>query len=105
MLYTIKHVSNLKNFQDGDLKLNWESHEFSFQDVPFRLSPLEYKVLGFLFTNSPRYISTTEILEAIWGENYSPDSVKLYIAFLRKKIGRDRISTLTGFGYRFNCAL
>ena len=104
-MITVREISWLPTFEDQGLKLDWESCEFSLQDVPFRLSPLEYKILGYLFRHSPKYMSRSEIVQAVWGDSYNPYIVKVYINTLRKKIGRDRISTLTCFGYRFNCAL
>ena len=43
------------------------------------------------------------VLDLVWGFDFAPGSnvVDVYIAQLRTKVGRDRIETVRGAGYRF----
>ena len=42
------------------------------------------------------------MLSGVWGYDYDPGSnvVDVYVRYLRKKIGTDRIETVRGMGYR-----
>jgi DNA-binding response OmpR family regulator len=38
----------------------------------------------------------------VWGYDFDPESnvVDVYVGYLRRKLGRDRIETVRGMGYR-----
>src|SRR3990170_2453051 len=69
------------------------------------LSPKEFALLEFLMRNQGRVVTRTQILDHVWGYDYSPDSnlVDVYVTYLRRKIdrGHDRnlIRTVRGAGY------
>jgi DNA-binding response OmpR family regulator len=48
-------------------------------------------------------VATKEsLLDNVWGsaETVDPNVVDVYIGYLRRKLGRDRIETVRGVGYR-----
>lgn len=64
------------------------------------LSPLEYRVLHYLMSNSPRIAHRGEILEHIYGyvdKDYG--ALEALMRRLRKKLGFDAIRNKRGFGY------
>ncbi|HZP26911.1 MAG TPA: response regulator transcription factor [Dehalococcoidia bacterium] len=69
------------------------------------LSPREFVLLEFLMRNSGRVVSRTQILDHLWGYDFTPDSnlVDVYVSYLRRKIdskhGKKLIRTVRGTGY------
>jgi DNA-binding response OmpR family regulator len=67
------------------------------------LTPLEYRLLEFLSLHRGQVQPATEIIASVWGEASEiamfSDSLKVHIAALRKKLGKDVIVTSKGFGY------
>ncbi len=47
-------------------------------------------------------LSREQLLDQVWGYDYDPGSniVDVYVGYLRKKLGSDRIETVRGMGYR-----
>lgn len=103
-----------KNIQDtnkkflelkfGNITINTNSKEVSFQDQIIELTPNEFNLLKYLFENSDRAISREELLNKVWGYDSevqtraADDTVKR----LRKKISITNvvIETVWGFGFR-----
>ena len=68
----------------------------------------EFQLLASLITRSERALSRQEILDAVFGRDWSPNdrSIDVLIAKLRRKLGDDPrqphlIKTIRGTGYRF----
>ena len=66
------------------------------------LTALELRVLSYLMHRPERIISQNELLDHIYSIDNMRDSntVEVYIARLRKKLGRESIRTIRGMGYR-----
>jgi DNA-binding response OmpR family regulator len=66
------------------------------------LSQREFSILELLMRNPNQPQSRELILETVWGYSHDPGSnvVDVYIRYLRRKIGADRILTIRGFGYQ-----
>jgi two-component system, OmpR family, copper resistance phosphate regulon response regulator CusR len=49
-------------------------------------------------------LSREQLLSRVWGFDYDPGSnvVDVYVGYLRRKLGNDRIATVRGMGYRFD---
>jgi len=47
-------------------------------------------------------LSRELLLSQVWGYDFDPGSnvVDVYVRYLRKKVGADRIQTVRGLGYR-----
>ncbi len=69
------------------------------------LTATEFGLLHYLAENAERVVSRMEILNAVWGYDFDPNTniVEVYIAYLRKKVDRDSdirlIRNVRGFGY------
>ncbi len=86
----------------ADLTLDDEKHRVERGDDEIHLSPGEYRLLRYLLANAGTVVSRTQMLEAVWGYEYSDSVIETAISQLRKKIDRDRpelIHTVRGFGY------
>ena len=74
------------------------------QDVPADLTPREFcaALLEYLIRNVGRVIGKAELLDHVWDSatEVAPNAVEVYVGYLRRKIGNDRLITLRGVGYR-----
>ena len=60
-----------------------------------RLTPLEFRLLGTFVRHANQVLSREQLLDLVWGDSrgVSLDQVKLYVGYLRRKLGgrgRDR---------------
>ena len=67
-----------------------------------RLTSHEFRVLSYLMHNRGKVVSQTELNEHIYAEDADRDSntVEVFIARLRRKLGAASIETVRGLGYR-----
>ena len=101
--------NNLQNqresYQVGELVLYPNTYEVEVGDVPVQLTRREYDLLEFLMRNKRTVLTRDQILEQVWGYDYSGDTnvVDVYIRYLRAKIddrfGKKYIYTVRGVGY------
>lgn len=86
----------------GDLVYSPMSLEVHKGGEPVHLTTTELKLLR-EFAASPGIVLTRDVLlERVWGYAWSGDThvVDVQVMRLRTKIGRDRIETVRGFGYK-----
>jgi DNA-binding response OmpR family regulator len=62
----------------------------------------ELRILAYLMHRTGRIVSQSELIDHVYSmeESREPNTIEVYIARLRKKIGHERIRTLRGLGYR-----
>lgn len=66
------------------------------------LTPTELKLLRVLMTKAGEEISARELLESVWGwDDGNVAIVSTNINRLRQKIGKEKITTIKGRGYRY----
>jgi len=67
-----------------------------------KLTSHEFRVLSYLMHHRGRVVSQSELTEHIYAESADRDSntVEVFIARLRRKLGASLIATVRGFGYR-----
>ena len=92
----------------GDLTIDLDQHRVTLADQVVDLTPTECRLLETLARHANRTLSTEQLLDAVWGQQYAGElkHVKHYIWTLRNKIEADpgdpkHILTERGFGYRF----
>jgi two-component system OmpR family response regulator len=70
--------------------------------VPVKLTSHEYRVLSYLMHHRNRIVSQNELTEHIYAQDYDRDSntVEVFVARLRRKLGASLIETVRGLGYR-----
>jgi two-component system copper resistance phosphate regulon response regulator CusR len=66
------------------------------------LSAREFALAEMLFRHPGQVLSREQLLSRVWGYDFDPGSnvVDVYVGYLRKKIGRGRITAVRGMGYR-----
>ena len=70
--------------------------------VPVKLTSHEFRVLSYLMHHRDRVVSQSELTEHIYAQDFDRDSntVEVFIARLRRKLGASIIETVRGLGYR-----
>jgi DNA-binding response OmpR family regulator len=70
------------------------------------LTAREFTLAETFFRHSGQVLSREQLLSNVWGYDYDPGSnvVDVYVGYLRKKIGEDRIATIRGMGYQLRAA-
>ena len=92
----------------GGLFLNRTSHECIYNEVSLTLTPIEFDILWLLCENRGKVISSEELFEKVWHEQYyknSNNTVMVHIRHLREKMSiptgkTDFIKTVWGVGYK-----
>ncbi|MFO0763932.1 MAG: response regulator transcription factor [Candidatus Gracilibacteria bacterium] len=87
----------------GNIYINTMSKCVKYCGHVIDLSPREFHLLSALVVQSKQVHSRDSLLEQVWGERSGsgdPKVVDVYIGYLRKKLSRESIETVKGFGYR-----
>ena len=93
-----------ERYEDGYLAIDHASREVTVRGRSVALTPLEYRLLATLTSNPGQVLSREQLLRLVWDDPHglSRDAVRLYIGYLRRKLGPDApIDTVRGFGYRY----
>ncbi len=71
---------------------------------PVDLSAHEYRVLRYLMHRKGEVVSRSELIEHIYAQDFDRDSntIEVFVARLRRKLGLDVIKTVRGLGYRLD---
>ena len=94
------------SLQVGDLTLDSSSFSVERAGKQITLSSKEFALLEYLLRNTGRTVTKEMIIAHVWDydANVLPNTVEVYIGYLRNKIERPFkrtfIATIRGFGYR-----
>ena len=93
-------------YRDDFLTVDFAQRAVSVRGDEVALTPLEFRLLSAFVRNRNQVLSHEQLLELAWGDTRSGerDQVKLYVGYLRRKLGggeRSPIETVRGFGYRY----
>ncbi|MDP9309129.1 MAG: response regulator transcription factor [Actinomycetota bacterium] len=95
-------------YGDGFVTVDFAQRAVEVAGTPLSLTPLEFRMLAAFVRNSNQVLSHEQLLELAWGDarNAERDQVKLYVGYLRRKLGapagqESPIETVRGFGYRY----
>ena len=88
----------------ADLELDEDRWTVRRAGVPVELSPTEFRLLAYLMRHEGRVLTRAQLLESVWGWDYSGASqiVETYVSYLRRKLdplGPSLIHTQRGVGY------
>ena len=88
--------------QCGDVTLDSRLARVTKNGMPVRLTSHEFRVLSYLMHHRERVVSQGELTEHIYAQDFDRDSntVEVFIARLRRKLGPSLIETVRGLGYR-----
>jgi two-component system OmpR family response regulator len=86
----------------GALVLDSRVARVTLDGVPVRLTGHEFRVLSYLMHHRGRVVSQSELTEHIYSQSFDRDSntVEVFVARLRRKLGASYIETVRGLGYR-----
>ncbi|EWM65103.1 two-component system OmpR family response regulator [Micromonospora sp. H404/HB375] len=86
----------------GDLRLDPARRRVTRADAEVVLTSREYALLDYLMRRPGEVVSKTELLDHVWDASVdtAPNAVEVYVGYLRRKIGRERLETVRGAGYR-----
>ncbi|WP_438296727.1 two-component system response regulator CseB [Streptomyces sp. HUAS TT7] len=87
----------------GELSIDTSGLEVFVSGAPVALTPTELKLLLEFAAHPGVVLERHALLRDVWEYGWDGDSrvVDLCVQRLRKKLGRDRIETVRGFGYKF----
>jgi two-component system, OmpR family, response regulator len=90
----------------GGLILDPRAARVTVNDVAVKLTSHEFRVLAYLMHQQGRVVSQGELTEHIYAQSADRDSntVEVFIARLRRKLGGSYIETVRGLGYRVEAA-
>ena len=82
--------------------MDTSSKEVKQNNNIIQLSRKEYQLLEYLIKNKNRVVSKEEIISHVWDydSDILPNTVEVFIKYLRNKIGKKYIKTIRGFGYK-----
>lgn len=85
------HKHGVSFFLDGRLSINYAARQVHILGKSVKLTPIQYKLLCHLIENQGRVCSSAELLQHVWGPNYSDERelLKLSVYRLRSKIEED----------------
>jgi two-component system, OmpR family, response regulator len=88
----------------ADVELDEERWTVHRAGIPVELSPTEFRLLAYLMRHQGRVLTRAQLLEKVWGWDYSGESqiVETYVSYLRRKLdplGPPLIHTQRGVGY------
>jgi two-component system OmpR family response regulator len=86
----------------GDVLLDPRAGKVTMDGASVRLTSHEFRVLSYLMHHPDRVVSQHELTEHIYAQHFDRDSntVEVFIARLRRKLGPSIIETVRGLGYR-----
>jgi two-component system alkaline phosphatase synthesis response regulator PhoP len=100
--------AEVRNFQFGDVAVDFERPEVSKAGRPLTLAGKELQLLRYLVNHRDRVVPREEILQQVWEYDSAVSSrtMDVHIAWLRQKLDNFQnprfIQTVRGKGYRFN---
>lgn len=94
-----------ERYEDGALRIDYSEHRVFVADRELSLTPLEFRLLCEFVQHPRQVLSHDQLLDRVWHDPraVAADQVRLYVGYLRRKLGpeRARIETVRGFGYRY----
>jgi len=86
----------------GGVALDPRTSQVTLDGEPVKLTSHEFRVLSYLMHHRGRVVSQSELTEHIYAQTFDRDSntVEVFIARLRRKLGASTIETVRGLGYR-----
>ena len=85
-----------------DMVLDLRTRTLTLEGRTVELSAREFALAETFMRHPGQVLSREQLLSAVWGLDFDPGSnvVEVYVSYLRNKLGRDRVETVRGMGYR-----
>jgi DNA-binding response OmpR family regulator len=88
--------------QVGEMSLDLRTRRALVNGETVELTSREFLLAEVFCRHPDQVLSREQLLSQVWGFDFDPGSnvVDVYIRYLRRKLGADRIQTVRGMGYR-----
>jgi two-component system, OmpR family, response regulator len=88
-------------FAHQGVEIDTRSRSVRRDGVLISVTPLEFRLLSYLFHHRGKVVPATELLDHLYDPSADRDvnAVELLVARVRRKVGADLIVTRRGFGY------
>jgi DNA-binding response OmpR family regulator len=85
-----------------DMALDLRTRRAVVNGESVELSAREFGLAEMFFRHPGQVLSREQLLSHVWGYDFDPQSniVDVYVGYLRKKLGSERLSSVRGMGYR-----
>jgi two-component system, OmpR family, response regulator len=85
----------------GNVTVDPRTQQVAVNSIPVSLTPLEFRLVSFLFHNRGRVVSQSELGDALYAHDNDRDSnaIEALVGRLRRKLKVNVIETRRGFGY------
>ena len=105
--HAVRSTSGSNALQLERATVDLEARTATRDGAPLRLTPIEYRLLGFLARHAGKVVTHRQILVEVWGPAHEADThyLRVYMKQLREKLEADPVRpkhlvTETGVGYR-----
>jgi DNA-binding response OmpR family regulator len=87
----------------GDVTLDLRTRRADVDGRSVELTAREFALAETFMRHAGQVLSREQLLSHVWGYDFDPGSnvVEVYVRYLRRKLGGERIETVRGMGYRF----
>lgn len=88
----------------GSISLNPVTKEVSYKGRKVNLTAKEFALLEYLLRHAGKVVSKNELITHVWSDedDVLPNTVEVYVGYLRSKLSAGAIRTKRGFGYIIN---
>jgi DNA-binding response OmpR family regulator len=95
-------AAELTVLRHGGLVLDLRTRRIAVDGRETDLSAREFTLAEEFLRHPEQVLSREQLLSRVWGMDFDPGSnvVDVYVRYLRRKIGPDRLETVRGMGYR-----
>jgi len=98
-----------QRYADRLVEVDFAERRVLVRGAEVELTPLEFRLLTAFVDHPRQLLAHDQLLELVWGgeRGTSRDQVKLYVGYLRRKLGAagldpGTIETVRGYGYRYS---
>jgi two-component system, OmpR family, copper resistance phosphate regulon response regulator CusR len=97
-----KRIPETAVLRVGGCTLDLRTRRLLVEGRSVELTAREFALAEMFFRHPGQLLSREQLLSHVWGYDFDPGSnvVDVYVRYLRKKIGEQRITTARGMGYR-----
>lgn len=96
-----------EKYTDGRLTVDFYAKQVLVDEIPVKMTSLEFRLLAYLIQNAGRVISKQELFEKVWEDKFTGDgTLNVHVRKIREAIEREPgnpeyIITVWGDGYKF----
>ncbi len=89
--------------EQGEVRLDLHARSVTVEGRSVDLTAREFALLETFMRHPGQVLSQVQLMDRVWGYDFEPGSnvVEVYVGYLRRKLGKQRIETVRGAGYRF----